>query len=296
MIRRVLLLLSILALASAPLHAATKKPATARSKSEPASRTHTPGIAEPFAVQQESGAPQISAPAYIVIDAETGRVLHERNADSTRPVASTQKLLTGLIVAEDGNLDKPVRIVASDTWAEPSKLSFKAGEVYSRYKLLEVFLVHSMNDVARALGRDNAGSLDAFADRMNAKAQMLGMRSSHFVNPNGLPAPGQYSTARDLSRLAMAAYRNRILRGIVSEKSVTWTFNDGRVRNFATTNLVLKNCAFCNGMKTGYTEAAGHCLISSASQGGRDVICVVLGDTKAIWMNSYRLLNWALSS
>ena len=246
-------------------------------------------------MQEEGRAPVISAASYIVLDADTGRVLHEHNADAARPVASTQKLLTGLIVAEDGGLDKSVRVAASDTWAEPSKLYFKAGEVYSRYKLLEVFLIHSMNDVARCLARDNAGSIEAFADRMNAKAQMLGMRNSHFVNPNGLPAPGQYSTARDMAKVAMAAYRNRILRGIVAQKSVTWTFNDGRVRTFSTTNLVLKNCAFCNGMKTGYTEAAGHCLISSGSQGGRDVICVVLGDSKAIWMNSYRLLNWGLS-
>ena len=295
MIRRVLLFLSVLALASAPLQAASKKPAPARSKPDPASRTHSAGIAEPFAVQEDGAAPVIGAASYIVLDAATGKVLHEHNADAQRPVASTQKLLTGLIVAEDGNLDKSVRVTASDTWAEPSKLYFKAGEVYSRYKLLEVFLVHSMNDVARCLARDNAGSIEAFADRMNAKAQTLGMRNSHFVNPNGLPAPGQYSTARDMAKVAMAAYRNRILRGIVAQKSVTWTFNDGRVRTFSTTNLVLKNCAFCNGMKTGYTEAAGHCLISSGSQGGRDVICVVLGDTKAIWMNSYRLLNWGLS-
>ena len=296
MIRQIASLFSILLLAAAPLHAATKKPAPAPAAKKPAARTQSPGIAEPFAVETNGAAPVVGAASYIVLDADSGRVLLEHNADTTRPVASTQKLLTGLIVAEDGNLDKNVRVEASDTWAEPSKLYFKAGEVYSRYKLLDVFLVHSMNDVARCLARDNAGSVEAFADRMNAKAQTLGMRNSHFVNPNGLPAPGQYSTARDMAKVAMAAYRNRLLRGIVSQKSVAWTFNDGRTRLFPTTNLVLKNYALCNGMKTGYTEAAGHCLISSASYGGKDVICVVLGDTKAIWMNSYRLLNWALSS
>lgn len=311
MFRRVISIFIVLAF-SLPLQAetASKKPASEKSKSAPAkskpapekskpaskTRTQSPGIAEPFAIEQDGAAPVIRAAAYIVVDANSGRVLHEHNADATRPVASTQKLLTGLIVAEDGDLDKTVRVQPTDTDAEPSKLYFKAGEIYSRYRLLEVFLIHSMNDVARALARDNAGSIAAFADRMNAKAQMLGMRNSNFVNPNGLPAEGQYSTARDMSKVAMAAYRNRLIRGIVNQKHCTWTYNSGRTVTFATTNLVLKNYALCNGMKTGYTEAAGHCLISSASYGGKDVICVVLGDTKMIWTDSYRLLNWALSS
>jgi D-alanyl-D-alanine carboxypeptidase (penicillin-binding protein 5/6) len=303
MFRRAFSLFAILAFASVPLCAetASKKSAPAKTKStparsRPASRTQSPGIAEPFAIEQDGAAPVIRAAAYIVVDANSGRVLHEHNADATRPVASTQKLLTGLIVAEDGDLDKIVRVQPTDTDAEPSKLYFKAGETYSRYRLLEVFLIHSMNDVARALARDNAGSIAAFADRMNAKAQMLGMRNSNFVNPNGLPAAGQYSTARDMSKVAMAAYRNRLIRGIVNQKLCNWTYNSGRTVTFTTTNLVLKNYALCNGMKTGYTEAAGHCLISSASYGGKDVICVVLGDSKMIWTDSYRLLNWALSS
>src|SRR5947208_2972367 len=99
-----------------------------------------------------------------------------------------------------------------------------------------------------------------------------------------------------MSKVGLAAYRNRLLRSIVCQKNCTWTYNSGRTVTFSTTNLVLKNYALCNGMKTGYTEAAGHCLISSASYGGKDVICVVLGDSKAIWTDSYRLLNWALSS
>jgi D-alanyl-D-alanine carboxypeptidase (penicillin-binding protein 5/6) len=131
---------------------------------------------------------------------------------------------------------------------------------------------------------------------MNAKARMLGMANSNFVNPNGLPASGQYSTARDMAKVAMAAYRSPIIRNIVRLKSLTWSYNDGRTRTFENTNRVLRNYALCNGMKTGYTEAAGHCLISSGSYGGRDVIVVVLGDNKQVWTDSYRLLNWGLSS
>ena len=148
---------------------------------------------------EASGAmPKVHAASVVVIDAASGHVLHEINADQPRPVASTQKLLTSLIVAEAGNLEASVRVQAPDTWAEPTMLYIKPGEVYRRYDLLRVLLVKSENDVARCLARDNAGSVEAFAARMNARAAQLGMTNSHFVNPNGLPAPGQHSCARDM--------------------------------------------------------------------------------------------------
>jgi D-alanyl-D-alanine carboxypeptidase (penicillin-binding protein 5/6) len=241
------------------------------------------------------GAPITHATSEIVLDARTGQELCEKNADERRPCASTQKLLTGLIVAEAGNLDKPVTVDVSDTWAEPVKLNIQPGETYRRFDLLQVMLVHSMNDVARCLARDNAGSVEAFADRMNHKAAELGMTQSHFVNPNGLPIPDQYTTARDMSKVALAAYHNPILRSIVCLKEVEFTYADGRVRKFETTNHVLLKYPLCNGMKTGYTDAAGHCLISSASNGSRDVISVVLGDNGYVWKDSYALLEWGLA-
>ena len=156
------------------------------------------------------GAPITHATSAIVLDARTGQVLCEKNADERRPCASTQKLLTGLIVAEAGGLDRPVTVDISDTWAEPVKLNIQPGETYRRFDLLQVMLVHSMNDVARCLARDNAGSVEAFADRMNHKAVELGMTQSHFVNPNGLPIPDQYTTARDMSKVALAALVERL--------------------------------------------------------------------------------------
>ncbi len=276
-----------------PALAATKKSAPKKSTTA-AKAAPKKNVPEAFAASEEVGPPKISAAAAIMIDAQSGRTLFEFNADEERPVASTQKLLTGLIIAEEGGLDGSVRVAASDTKAEPSKLYIKAGETYQRGKLLQILLVKSMNDVACSLARDNAGSVEAFAEKMNARAAQLGMHNSNFVNPNGLPAPGQYSTARDMAKLAMAAYRNRTVRSIVSQRSTTWRYNDGRVRTFETTNKVLRKWPVCNGMKTGYTNAAGHCLISSASLGGRDVICVILGD-KQVWDNSYRMLAWGLA-
>ncbi len=224
-----------------------------------------------------SGVPDVHAVAVMVFDPRSGHVLYEKNADEHRPPASTQKLLTSLIVAEAGNLDKIVTVEASDTWAEPVKLNFKPGDRYTRYQLLQVLLVHSMNDVARCLARDNAGSIEDFAAKMNQKAAELGLNNSHFVNPNGLPVPGQDPCARDMARIAQAAYANRILRSIVCLKSLDFHYADGRSREFKNTNKVLQSYALCNGMKTGYTEAAGHCLVASGENEGRDVIVVVLG-------------------
>src|SRR5438034_2396613 len=225
----------------------------------------------------------------MVVDARTGAVLHEKNADQPRPAASTQKLLTALIIAETGYLDRPVRVEPIDTFAEPVRLNIRPGEVYQRIDLLRALLVKSPNDVARCLARDSGGSVEAFAAAMNQRARELGATQSHFVNPNGLPVPGQYSTARDLSIIARAAYANPTIRSIVSMPQIVFRYANGRTRELENTNKVLRRSPYCNGMKTGYTEAAGHCLIASGSRPGRDVIVVVLGDSKAgVWRDADR--------
>ena len=242
-----------------------------------------------------NGVPVTKAKSVMVIDAQTGRILYEKNPDEYRAAASTQKLLTALIVAERGYLDQSVTVQQVDTLAEPVKLNIKPGDTYQRIDLLRALLVKSPNDVARCLGRDYAGSVEAFAEVMNRKAQQLGAVHSHFVNPNGLPDPRQYSTARDLSLIARAAYANPTIRSIVCMPQYVFRFANGRTRELENTNKVLRRLPYCNGMKTGYTEAAGHCLISSATRPGRDVIAVVLGDSKAgIWRDSAALLSWAL--
>ena len=240
------------------------------------------------------GVPATGARSVMMVDARTGATLYEKNADEIRPAASTQKLLTALIIAERGFLDQPVRVEFADTLAEPVKLNIKPGDTYQRIDLLRALLVKSPNDVARCLARDNAGSIEAFAEVMNQRARELGATHSHFVNPNGLPVPGQYSSARDLSVIARAAYANPTIRSIVCLPQLVFRYANGRTRELENTNKVLRRSPYCNGMKTGYTEAAGHCLICSGSRPGRDIIVVVLGDSTAVWRDASALLSWGL--
>ena len=266
--------------------------------------TARPAVSSPAAfptpspgAREENGAPKTRAAAVLVTDVRSGETLFEKNADAPRAAASTQKLLTALLIAETGYLDQKVTVEASDTLAEPVRLNIKPGEVYTRIDLLRALLVKSPNDVARCLARDNAGSIEAFADRMNAKARSLGAFHSHFVNPNGLPIPDQYTTARDLALIARAAYANPTIRSIVCLPRLVFRYSSGRTRELTNTNKVLKTLAYCNGMKTGYTEAAGHCLVASGTVPGRDVIVVVLGDSKAgVWRDASALLSWGLIS
>src|SRR5437762_9169568 len=241
------------------------------------------------------GIPKTTAASVIVVDANTGKTLYEKNADQFRAAASTQKLLTALIVAESGFLDRQVTVQPTDTMAEPVKLNIKAGDTYQRLDLLRALLVKSPNDVARCLARDNAGSVEAFAQVMNRRAQQLGAAHSHFMNPNGLPIPGQYSTARDLSLIARAAYANPTIRSIVCLPQLVFRYANGRTRELENTNKLLRRVPHCNGMKTRYTDAAGKCLIASGTRPGRDVIVVVLGDSSSrVWRDASALLSWGL--
>ncbi len=296
---RLAAILFALIVSISPAHSAEKKATAKPRHTTTAVKPEKPSVARSFAVpdaNDPSVFPGTSAQAVMLCDAVTGRVLYEKNADELRGVASTQKLLTGLIIAEEGDLNANVRAESADSACEQTKLGLHTGETYKRYDLLRLMLVKSENDIARCLARDNAGSYDAFAEKMNAKAREIGMKHSHFVNPNGLTEPGQYSTARDMARLALHAYRNRVIRGIVSTRTLTWTTPAGKNLVFENTNKLLKYLSICNGMKTGYTESAGHCLVSSANEGSKHVVCVVLGEhhREGIWNDSYRMLNWGL--
>ena len=259
-----------------------------------------PSFADPYPagvrVARTSGpAPVIRAQSYLLIDARTGAHLASRNADQRRAVASTQKLLTALVVLDAGDLDRPVTVQSSDIQVEPTRLGIQPGQRYTRRSLLYALLVKSGNDVAKALARDNAGSSAAFALKMNAKMRQLGGTASNFKNPHGLTEAGQFSTARNMARVAMAAYGSSVVRDAVSRRYHKFLFSNGRSVTLENTNKLLGTWGPCNGMKTGYTVASGRCLISSASAGGRDVILVQLGTkTQYIFSDARTLMSWGL--
>lgn len=247
--------------------------------------TSVPGIAPPA----------VAAESAIVVDMESGRVLFSKNADQRRQVASTQKIISALCVLDAGDLNKTVTISASDVACQPTKMGFKPGEMYSRKELLKALMVKSANDVARALARDVGDSQEGFSTLMNQKAASLGMRNSYFRNPNGLPDNNQYSTARDIAIAARSAYRSPLLRSYVATKSFGFRFNNGQVRLLENTNRILKTLPYCDGMKTGTTDAAGRCLVATGALNGRAVVVVVLrSNSQSVWADSTKLLRWSL--
>lgn len=244
--------------------------------------------------------PQVSAERVIVVDAASDEVLWEKNADKRGAIASTTKLLTALLVVEAGDLDKIITVEQSDTQCAPVRLGLKTGEQYTRRQLLTAVLVKSSNDIAQVLARDNAGSVEAFATKMNARCQQLGLQNSHYVNPHGLPSTNgdePYSTARDLSVIARACDKLPDIRQIVKLTSYTFKWPSGKVTELANTNRVLRSTSYCDGMKTGYTNAAGYCLVASGERNGKRRIVIVLNDTEGgVWRDAQALLDWALKA
>ena len=240
-----------------------------------------------------ANAPSLFAESAVMIDARTGQVLFQKNADARRVPASTQKLLTALLISRRGNLDATVTIMPEDTRVPPTKLGLRAGERYTRRDLLEAFMVKSSNDACAALARDHSGTEAAFVEKMNQTAWALGARSSYFVNSHGLPAE-QYSTARDIARIAYLAYRDPTLRRMMQTSVVNFRHNTGRVTRLEATNKLLTRSSAFNGMKTGFTNAAGRCLVSSGQLNGREVILVQLGSrTKHIFDDAARVMAWS---
>lgn len=244
--------------------------------------------------------PQISAGRCIIIDPETDDVLFEKNPDVKGAIASTTKIMTGLLVVEAGDLDKIVTVELSDTQCAPVRIGLKVGETYTRRQLLTAMMVKSSNDIAQALARDNAGSVAAFSAKMDERARALGLENTHFVNPHGLPSTtdeNPYSTARDLAMIAKAADKQPELRKIVRLQSFKFARPDGKAIDLANTNRVLRTASYCDGMKTGFTEAAGYCLVATGERNGRRRIVVVLNDTsEGVWRDAQALLDWALKA
>lgn len=215
----------------------------------------------------------VSAQKAILLDAQTGRVLYEKDADSRSLIASTTKIMTALVVCEHCNVLDRMKIPKEAVGIEGSSMYLKEGEVLSVQELLYGLMLHSGNDAAVALAIYCAGTVEGFAQMMNDKARQLGLTGTHFENPNGLDSPGHYSTARDLAVLTAYAMKNPIFYQTVSTKTV-------RVgeRSLSNHNKLLWRVEGADGVKTGYTKKAGRILVSSATREGRRLICVTIND------------------
>ena len=213
----------------------------------------------------------LSAEKAILMDGMTGSVLYEKNADSQSLIASTTKIMTALIICEQCNVLDRMRIPKEAVGIEGSSMYLREGEVLTLQELLYGLMLRSGNDAAVALAIYCGGTVECFAELMNDKARVLGMTESHFVNPNGLDAPDHYSTAKDLAILAAYAMDNPIFRKTVSTKNV----KVGE-RSLTNHNKLLWRVDGADGVKTGYTKAAGRILVSSATRGGRRLIAVTI--------------------
>lgn len=213
----------------------------------------------------------ISAEKAIVTDGQTGRVLYEKNADKQALIASTTKIMTALVVCEQCNVLDRVSVPKEAVGIEGSSIYLREGEVLTVQELLYGLMLQSGNDAAVALAIYCGGTVEGFAELMNDKAHRLGMENSHFVNPHGLDAPNHYSTARDMSLLAACAMENPIFARTVSAKTVN--IGERYLRNH---NRLLWQVEGADGVKTGFTKAAGRILVSSAVRQGRRIVAVTM--------------------
>ena len=222
--------------------------------------------------------PQLGASAYILMDALTGKVIAELNADQVLPPASLTKMMTAYMLAYElaaGNvsLDDQVHISEKAWRTEGSRMFIQEGKFVSLEDLMRGVIIQSGNDASVAVAEHLAGSEDAFADLMNQHATRLGMTHTVFHNSTGLPAEGHLTTARDLAILAQAIIRDYPEHyRVYSEKE--FTFNKIRQPN---RNKLLWSDSTVDGLKTGYTEAAGYCMVASAKRDGQRLISVILG-------------------
>ena len=227
----------------------------------------------------------VSARKAIVLDGVTGRVLYEKNAEEESLIASTTKIMTALVVCEQCNVLDRVRIPKEAVGIEGSSMYLQEGEVLTIQELLYGLMLHSGNDAAVALAIYCGGTVEGFAELMNDKARQLGLEHTHFMNPHGLDCPDHYSTARDLAVLAAYAMENPIFARTVSTKTVT--ISNRSLRNH---NKLLWQVEGADGVKTGYTKAAGRILVSSACRQGRRLICVTIDDPND-WSDHSTLLE-----
>lgn len=236
----------------------------------------------------------VSAKAAIVIAADTLEVLYEKSANQKLPMASTTKIMTALLLAEQPDLSKTVKTTKQMVTVEGSSMGLLEGDTVSYRDLLYGMLLASGNDAANTTAYVLAGSTQGFAKMMNEKAAELGMKNTSFVTPSGLDDENHYTTAYDMAVLTAAALKNSAFRTACSSKSAVLYYGNPPYRRTLTNhNKLLGNYEGIIGVKTGFTKKSGRCLVTAAEREGKRVIAVTLNDPDD-WNDHRKLLDYGL--
>lgn len=243
--------------------------------------------------------PAIHASGAILLDSKTGQILFEKNAYKQLAPASTTKIMTAILAIESGRLDEKTIISKNAANTSGSTIHLHAGQTFALRELLTGLMLRSGNDCAVAIAEFIAGSEDAFVNKMNEKAAAIGATTTTFQNPHGLPAENHISTAYDLAWITRYAMALPEFAEIVNTRHANIDFEDSRgnskEQNLKNTNKLLWMLEEADGVKTGTTNEAGPCLVSSATRDNQRLIAVTLDD-KQRWQDSQQLLQWGFDN
>ena len=238
--------------------------------------------------------PKINSRSAVVYDRKSKKVIWGKKENERRPMASTTKIMTAIVVLENANLDDTVIVSKKAAGTGGSRLGLKTGDKITINNLLYGLLLVSGNDAAVALAEHVSGSVESFAEKMNQKAEEMNLEDTHFIVPHGLDMENHYTTALELAEMADYAMNNKKFAEIVATKVKTINIS-GRSKSLINTNELLGNLEGVNGVKTGFTNGANRCLVTSVNRDGMNIITVVLGaDTKKDRTNdSVKLIEYA---
>lgn len=244
---------------------------------------------------EAQAAPEVSASSSVLMEAQTGKIVCGRAETERRPMASTTKIMSALLLLESGGLDEEFTVDPEAIKVEGSSMGLQEGDIVTKRALAIGMLLPSGNDAANVTAVKLAGSQAAFADLMNQKAEEIGMKDTHFVTPSGLEDPEHYSTAYDMALLTREALKNEDFRAICSQSTMQLSFgNPPYQRWLKNSNKLLGYYQGCIGVKTGFTDEAGRCLVSAAEKNGVTLICVTLHDPND-WADHAALLDYGFT-